>query len=100
MAALLLVATKVAGGAVGNVANSAGTKIRPPPPTIESTMPANKDARETINISMKKKRRFRGAYQKSHLVLDVYVRVVWVSPLPSKRTQTAVHRVHEMYLPS
>jgi hypothetical protein len=96
MAALLLVPTKVAGGADGNVAKSAGTKMRPPPPTIESTMPANKDATETISNSMKKKRRLRGACQKSHLVLDVHVRVVWVSPLPSKRTQTAVHRVNEM----
>jgi hypothetical protein len=63
---------------------------------MESTMPANSEARETSKISIKKKRRLRDAYKKSHLVLDVYVRLVWVSPLPSKRTQTAVHRVHEM----
>jgi len=60
-------------------------------------MPANSEARVTISISIKKKRRFRDACKKSHLVLDVYVRLVWVSPLPSKRTQTAVHRVSEMY---
>jgi hypothetical protein len=59
-------------------------------------MPANSEARETMNISIKKKRRFRDACKKSHLVLDAHVRLVWVSPLPSKRTQTAVHRVKEI----
>jgi hypothetical protein len=38
---------------------------------MESTMPANSEAKETIKNSMKKKRRFRDAYKKSHLVLDV-----------------------------
>jgi hypothetical protein len=50
--------------------------MRPPPPTMESTIPANSEAKETIKNSMKKKRRFRDACKKSHLVLDVYVRVV------------------------
>jgi hypothetical protein len=54
MDALLLLPNKVAGGAEGNVANKAGTRIRPPPPTMESTKPANKDARETMNSSIKK----------------------------------------------
>jgi hypothetical protein len=63
---------------------------------MESTMPANSEARETISISIKKKRRLRDACKKSHLVLDVDIRLVWVSPQPSIRTQTAVHRVNEM----
>ncbi len=54
MEALLLQPSKVAGGAEGNVANRAGTRIRPPPPTMESTKPANSDASETMNISIKK----------------------------------------------
>jgi hypothetical protein len=35
---------------------------------MESTMPANSEAKETISISIKKKRRFRDACKKSHLV--------------------------------
>jgi len=42
--AALLVPNSVAGCAPGNVANSAGTIIRPPPPTIESIKPAIKEA--------------------------------------------------------
>jgi hypothetical protein len=52
--ALLLLPNKVAGGAEGKVANNAGIKIRPPPPTMESTKPANNEASETMNISIKK----------------------------------------------
>ena len=71
--ALLLVPNKVAGGAPGKVANRAGSKIRPPPPTIASTSPASSEASETISNSMrgivalrlwrpgKKKRRLRDA---------------------------------------
>src|SRR3990167_4080273 len=50
--ALLFVPSKVAGGAPGKVANSAGSRIRPPPPTIASTKPANREARETSIHSM------------------------------------------------
>jgi len=50
--ALLLVPNKVAGGAPGKAANRAGSKIRPPPPTIESTRPASSEASETISNSM------------------------------------------------
>ena len=50
--ALLLVPSKVAGGALGKAPNSAGTKMRPPPPTIASTKPANMDASVTNNHSM------------------------------------------------
>src|SRR2546427_2310505 len=42
--ALLLVPSSVAGGAVGKVANSAGSKMRPPPPTMASTKPASIEA--------------------------------------------------------
>ena len=46
----LLVPNRVAGWAVGKTANRAGTRIRPPPPTIESTKPASSEASEiTIN---------------------------------------------------
>ena len=48
----LLVPNKVAGWACGKVANSAGTRIKPPPPTIESTKPAKRLANETIRYSM------------------------------------------------
>ena len=48
----LLVPNSVAGCAVGNVANKVGTRIKPPPPTIESTKPANSEARVTTSISM------------------------------------------------
>ena len=34
----------VAGGALGKVANSAGNKISPPPPTMASTKPASSEA--------------------------------------------------------
>ena len=50
--ALLLVPNKVAGAAPGKVANKAGSKIRPPPPTIESINPASSEASETISNSM------------------------------------------------
>ena len=50
--ALLLVPSNVAGGAPGNTANSAGTRISPPPPTIESTKPASSEAPVTTSISM------------------------------------------------
>src|SRR5256885_9362596 len=46
--ALLLVPSSVAGGAVGKVANSAGSKMRPPPPTMASTKPASIEASETM----------------------------------------------------
>jgi hypothetical protein len=54
MDALLLVPSKVAGAAAGKAANRAGTRIKPPPPTMESTKPANSEASETMNISIKK----------------------------------------------
>src|SRR5687767_12301311 len=50
--ALLLVPSNVAGGAPGNTAKSAGTRIKPPPPTIESTNPASSEAPVTTSISM------------------------------------------------
>jgi len=50
--ALLLVPSKVAGGAEGKAPNSAGTKMRPPPPTTASTKPANIDAKVTKIHSM------------------------------------------------
>lgn len=50
--ALLLVPSSVAGGALGKVANKAGSKIRPPPPTMASTKPANREASETSIHSM------------------------------------------------
>ena len=50
--ALLLVPSSVAGGALGKVANSAGSRIRPPPPTIASTKPASREASETSIHSM------------------------------------------------
>ena len=56
MEALLLTPNSVAGWVLGKTANRAGTRIRPPPPTIESTKPANSEASETISSSM----RFRG----------------------------------------
>ena len=61
MEALLLVPNKVAGAALGKVANRAGNKIRPPPPTIESTNPASKEAAETISNSMRGIVALRGA---------------------------------------
>ena len=48
----LLVPKRVAGWVTGKVANSAGTRTRPPPPTIESTKPARSEASETISNSM------------------------------------------------
>jgi hypothetical protein len=51
--ALLLVPNSVAGWAEGKVANNAGTRIRPPPPTIESTSPASSEASEMIRSSMR-----------------------------------------------
>ena len=52
MDAPLLVPNSVAGGADGNTANKAGTRINPPPPTIESTKPAKSEAAETSSNSM------------------------------------------------
>jgi hypothetical protein len=52
MEAPLLVPNKAAGAAAGNVANSAGTKIKPPPPTSESTKPASREAKVTSSKSM------------------------------------------------
>jgi hypothetical protein len=52
MNALLLVPSSVAGGAPGKTANSAGTRINPPSPTIESTKPASSEAPVTTSISM------------------------------------------------
>ena len=52
MEALLLVPSNVAGGAPGKVANRAGTRMSPPPPTIESTNPPNSEATVTTSISM------------------------------------------------
>ena len=48
----MLVPSKVAGVAVGYVANHAGTRMRPPPPTIESIIPAKNEAKEMSNVSM------------------------------------------------
>jgi len=50
--ALLLVPSNVAGGAPGKAANSAGTRISPPPPTIASTNPASSEAAVISHISM------------------------------------------------
>jgi hypothetical protein len=50
----LLVASSVAGAVPGSTLNTAGTRISPPPPTIESTKPANKEARGSTSISMAK----------------------------------------------
>src|SRR5205085_2532782 len=50
--ALLLVPNRVAGAVVGNTANSAGTRMRPPPPTIASTNPASNEASDTSNNSI------------------------------------------------
>ena len=50
--ALLLVPNSVAGSAVGKTAKSVGKKIKPPPPTMASTKPANPEAKVTSNISM------------------------------------------------
>ena len=49
---LLLVPSRVAGGAEGKVANSAGTRISPPPPTMASTKPASAEAIEMMIHSM------------------------------------------------
>ena len=48
----LFVPNKVAGGAVGNAAKSAGINMRPPPPTMESTKPASMEASVTKRSSM------------------------------------------------
>jgi hypothetical protein len=50
--ALLLVPNKVAGVVVGCAANNAGNKMRPPPPTIESTKPAKAEAQVVKKSSM------------------------------------------------
>ena len=50
--ALLLVPNKVAGVVVGYAANKAGSKINPPPPTIESTKPAKAEAKVVKKSSM------------------------------------------------
>ena len=50
--AALLVPNKVAGAAAGKTVNSAGSRIKPPPPTIASTKPASSDASVTINNSI------------------------------------------------
>ena len=47
----------------GSTLNSAGTRIRPPPPTIESTKPANSEARVSTNISMRRDCRSRACYR-------------------------------------
>jgi len=52
MEALLLVPNRVAGGLAGNTANRAGTRIRPPPPTIASTNPASTEASDTSSNSI------------------------------------------------
>jgi hypothetical protein len=118
MEALLLVPNKVAGGAPGKVANKAGIKIRPPPPTIESTKPASSEASVTINKSMKpivspqgrkacrteavkqaKKSAACATLRKVHLVrMLVDVRVLWGSSclLGPQDADTAVHRVNAM----
>src|SRR3990167_5110819 len=49
----LLTPNSVAGWVLGNTANSAGTRISPPPPTIESTKPANSEAIETSSNSIR-----------------------------------------------
>ena len=51
--ALLLVPNSVAGVVVGYAANKAGNKMRPPPPTIESTKPANAEAKVVKKSSMR-----------------------------------------------
>ena len=51
--ALLLVPSKVAGVVVGYAANKAGSKINPPPPTIESTKPAKAEAKVVKKSSMR-----------------------------------------------
>ncbi len=48
----LFVPNNVAGDAVGYVANNAGTRMSPPPPTMESIIPAKKDATEMSIDSM------------------------------------------------
>ena len=53
IAAPLLVPSRVAGCEDGKVANMAGTSTRPPPPTIESRNPANREAREMTASSMR-----------------------------------------------
>ncbi|MNS52778.1 hypothetical protein D3C71_647050 [compost metagenome] len=53
MDALLLVPSSVAGGAPGNTAKRAGTRINPPPPTIASIKPASSEAPVTTSISMR-----------------------------------------------
>ena len=45
--ALLLVPSSVAGGALGKVANKAGSNTSPPPPTTASMKPASSEASET-----------------------------------------------------
>jgi cellulose synthase/poly-beta-1,6-N-acetylglucosamine synthase-like glycosyltransferase len=52
MEALLFTPNSVAGVVVGYTANSAGNKIRPPPPTIESIKPAKNEATVINNKSM------------------------------------------------
>ncbi|MDT4855530.1 hypothetical protein FQZ97_898900 [compost metagenome] len=48
----LFTPNSVAGWVAGNMANNAGTRMRPPPPTIESTKPANNEASETSSNSI------------------------------------------------
>ena len=52
--ALLLVPNKVAGVVVGYAANKAGSKINPPPPTIESTKPAKAEAKVVKKSSIRR----------------------------------------------
>ena len=52
--ALLFVPSKVAGVAEGSAANKAGSTINPPPPTMESTKPANAEARVVKSISIRR----------------------------------------------
>jgi hypothetical protein len=58
----------VAGAAPGKVANKAGIRIKPPPPTIASIIPASKEASETISNSM-----------------GAIVAVLWLSPAGGQR---------------
>jgi hypothetical protein len=45
--ALLFIASRLTGWALGKMANKAGVRMRPPPPTMESKKPAAIEAIET-----------------------------------------------------
>ena len=114
--ALLLVPNSVAGCAVGKMANSAGVRIRPPPPTIESTKPASSEASDTTIHSMpalshpqgdgpsmavaqrKRHRGYRCLGKNLHLVADALVVVLIrdVSSTPPSQGTKARLRVPQL----